>query len=127
MSAVNDRAVADGHIVLNDVRHAGVAVDDRAVLDIGPLADRDRGNVAADDGVEPEAGVRSEYQLAGKGRVVSDIHAGGGLGEQSHRIDCKAELALFRDHVTCKPNSLNLLEMGTRLQQTSADLANRIA
>ena len=53
---VDDGAVTDGDVVLDGVGDAGVAVDDGVVLDVDAIANGDRGDVAADDGAEPEAG-----------------------------------------------------------------------
>ena len=73
-------------VIFDRVGEAGVAVDDRAVLDVDPLADRDGGDVAADDGAEPDAGVGAERDVAGDGGVVGEVRAGGGSGEPRHVI-----------------------------------------
>jgi hypothetical protein len=47
-------------------------VDDRAVLDVGALADADVEDVAADDGAEPDRGVRADVHVADDLRRVLD-------------------------------------------------------
>jgi len=52
--------VPDGHIGAHGERLAGVRVEDRSVLDVRILADVDDLVVAAQDGVEPDAGAGAE-------------------------------------------------------------------
>src|SRR5260221_507850 len=68
--AVDDGAVADDHVVFDDVRDAGVAVNDGLVLDVDAAADGDGGDVAANDGVEPDAGLAAHLHVADDGAVV---------------------------------------------------------
>ena len=63
--------MADGDARADGQRQAGVAVADRAVLDIAVLADEDRRVVGADDGAEPDAGPLAQPDVAdevGRGR-----------------------------------------------------------
>jgi hypothetical protein len=82
---VNDGAVADRDVVFDRVGKAGVAVDDRAVLDVDALADSDGSDVAADDGAKPDAGFSAEADVGGDGGVVGEVRAGGGFGEPVHK------------------------------------------
>ena len=82
--AVDDGAVADRDVIFDRVGEAGVAVDDGAVLDVDALADGDGGDVAADDGAEPDAGVGAEADVGGDGGVVGEVRAGGCFGEPVH-------------------------------------------
>ena len=81
---VDDRAVADHDVVADVVRHAAVAVDDGVVLHVGAASDRDGGDVAADDGVEPNAGVGTGGDVADDRGVVSPVRAVAVAGEQRH-------------------------------------------
>ena len=79
-AAVNGGVVADGDPVADEdgifVAHA---VEDGAVLHVGVGADADGVDVAADDGVHPDAGVLAEGDIADDLRREVDI-AGGGDG-----------------------------------------------
>src|SRR5271154_1755883 len=55
-TAVQQHAVGDGDIAANAHRHAGVAVNDGAVLHIAARADLDVGIVGAQDAIEPDTG-----------------------------------------------------------------------
>ena len=57
-AAVEDRLVADGHPSADGQREAGVAMADRAVLDVAFLADHDWRVVGADHGTEPHLALR---------------------------------------------------------------------
>ena len=57
--AVQHRRVPDHDARLDHVRHAEVAVNDHAVLQVDVLAERDRGHVAADDHPVPEVHARA--------------------------------------------------------------------
>src|SRR2546425_459586 len=75
--AVDDGAVADHYVVFDDVGDAGIAVNDGLVLDIDALADGHGGDVAADDGVEPDAGLAADADVADDGAVVGAVAAVG--------------------------------------------------
>lgn len=70
-AAVDDRAVADDHVVADLQRPAvGVVVagvrnvQDGVVLDIRPVADRDRMHIAADDGARPDRDIITQRRVA---------------------------------------------------------------
>jgi hypothetical protein len=83
-ASVDGCVVADGDPVAEgdgvDVAHA---VEDGAVLDVGVSADADAVDVAADDGIHPDAGVFTEDDIANDlGRQV-DVAGGGDCGKDS--------------------------------------------
>src|SRR6185436_12080202 len=78
--------VADGHAVAEDRRPAILGdVDGRVVLDVRAGADADALHVAADDGVEPEARVGPDDDVADhdgrSGDPGGGIHARAALAE----------------------------------------------
>src|SRR3954453_2760523 len=85
---MNDRAVADRHVVADLVGHATVAVNHGTVLDIDALADPDWRNIAANDSVEPEAGEFADGDVADDGRVVGEEESIRSLRKQCHAADC---------------------------------------
>ena len=56
--------VADGDVGADVQGQAGVHVQHAAVLDVGATADTDGGQVGADDGVVPDAGVVLDPHIA---------------------------------------------------------------
>ena len=56
--AVQDGSVAHDHAFLNYQRGVGVGMSDAAVLEVAPRPERDPGQVAANDGTEPDVDAR---------------------------------------------------------------------
>src|SRR6476661_8052018 len=63
-AAVEDRLVSDGDAGADRQRKSGIAVADRAVLEVAVLADQDRRVVGTDDGAEPDAGASAKLDVA---------------------------------------------------------------
>jgi hypothetical protein len=63
-AAMEDRAMTDRDAFANRQRITRIAVEDRAILDVGAGADAYRGIVVADGGAEPEAGAGSNDDVA---------------------------------------------------------------
>jgi len=75
-AAVDGGVVADGDPISDDHRVLiALAVEDGAVLNVGVRAYADRIDVAAKDGVHPDAGVFAELDVADKLCGVIDIAA----------------------------------------------------
>ena len=77
-AGMDDRPVADRAIRTDDGREIIGKVDDRAVLDVRPLADDDRFDVATQDAPVENARVLGEPDVAHDPRVGGDE---GGFGE----------------------------------------------
>lgn len=89
--AVDDGAVADGDVGADVEGFAGVAVEDAVFLDIGSLANANRCNIAADNGLEPEGAVVTDGDVGaddGVGGlvVVGDAFDAGVGAEGGHGI-----------------------------------------
>ena len=74
---MHDRAMPDRDAPPDRARHAGIDVDDRAVLHVAVLADHDRIVVAAQHGGGPHAHARAEGDVADDVRGGVDV--GGGV------------------------------------------------
>jgi hypothetical protein len=60
---MNDSYMPDCYLVADDAWSAAVDVKDRAVLDVRSLSDANRGNVTADDGIEPDTRIRADIDV----------------------------------------------------------------
>jgi hypothetical protein len=58
-------------------------MDNRAVLDVAPLPDPDKVDVAAHNHMEPEAGTGADHDIADNLCRILDKRAGGDLGPDS--------------------------------------------
>src|SRR3954447_18953105 len=85
--------MADRHVVADLVGYATVAVNHGTVLDVDALANSDWRDVAANDGVEPEAGEFADGDVADDGRVVSEEKSVRSLRKQCHAADCSGSTA----------------------------------
>src|ERR1700760_474394 len=70
---MNHRAMADRHIIFDDVRFSAIAMNDRAILHIHPRTDGDGRDISPHDGVEPEAGAVSNANFAHDRGITGDI------------------------------------------------------
>lgn len=86
-SAVNDRAVSNAHVVGDVQRRSVSCVKNRCVLDVDPVADTNRRNVAADDGMMHDRRVAADRDVPGHIRCRRDIDlsAKSGFGLVLHR------------------------------------------
>src|SRR5690606_9993560 len=71
-AAMQHDLVADGHAFADRQRKAHVGVQHAAILDVGVLTNVDKLVVAAQHGVEPDAGAGLEADLADQTGVGSD-------------------------------------------------------
>lgn len=76
--------MAYDYFFTDDVGDVGVAVDACAVLDVGSAAYRDGGDVAANYGVEPEAAMFADGEIAGEDGIAGFKIVACGLGEEGH-------------------------------------------
>jgi hypothetical protein len=83
-AAVEDGVVAHGDVVADvDAVLFFHAVEDAVVLNIGVVADADLVDVAAEDGVHPDAGVFAENDVADELGGVVDVAGFGELGSDA--------------------------------------------
>ena len=85
-AGVDDGGVTDGDVASEDARKIIGEMQDGVVLNVGVFADDDAVDVAAEDGVIPNTGMRAEGDITeddgGAGDV--DVRAeGGALAEES--------------------------------------------
>jgi hypothetical protein len=73
--------MTDDHVFTDDVGDPGVTVDDSIVLHVGAPADDHWGNVAANDGIEPEAYVLGDGYIPDDGAVMGSKRTVGMAGE----------------------------------------------
>ncbi len=63
------RAVANGYVVADLERLAGIAMQDAMFLNIDPIADPNRRDIAAHDTLEPERAIDADHHIAAENRV----------------------------------------------------------
>ena len=93
-AAVQNRGVSDRHLVA-DARRVRAAhhVNDGAVLNIRPIADPDRVDVAANDDVHPDAALLADFDVSDDLRALVDIGGRMDLREDGpERTEHAAEL-----------------------------------
>ena len=78
-TGVDDRLVADRHVLADRGRILAVQMNDGAILNVGSCANDDSIDVAAQDGLEPHAAFLTKRDIADDGCVGSDEGAGGDL------------------------------------------------
>src|SRR5471032_1817796 len=84
LAGMQQRHVADGDVAA-DRGHQAARRDmhDRAVLEVGVLADADARTVTAQDDAEPDAGVGSDLDVADQGRIRRDERRARDLGNEA--------------------------------------------
>ncbi len=97
-ATVHNRAMSDGDAVANDERpFVERDVAHGQVLNVGLLADTNVVHIAADDGVEPDAALIADFNIADDGGIRGDEDAGGKFGKNIFvRMyhDSEAQIAL---------------------------------
>ena len=78
------RMVGDADLRFDEQRPFPVGdVQAAAILDVGPGADADPVHVAAEDAVEPDAGIVADVHVAEDQRAVGDEHAAAQLRDHA--------------------------------------------
>jgi hypothetical protein len=77
-----DSGMSDGDVIANCIGHITVAVNDGTILHVDALAKRHGRNVAAHDGVEPEAGQFSDCDIADDRSIVRKKKIPAGFDEE---------------------------------------------
>ena len=84
--AMNDGAMSDRNVVLDFVGKVRVAMQDGPILHIHPLPNENRRHIAPGHRIEPEAGVPSDGDVAGKGAVAGNKISANGSTEMCHGL-----------------------------------------
>lgn len=64
--------VAGGDLLADGLINAGVAMNDDAILDVGAAAKGDAGDIATDDGTEPDAAIFADGDVAADAGVICE-------------------------------------------------------
>src|SRR5208337_2626935 len=105
-AAVQDGIVSHADVVADEDAVLFLhAVEDTVVLNVGIVADADLVDVAAKDGVHPDAGVFAEDDVADELGGVVDVAGVGELGSDAlvgadHSCECGSERSLSCDQKT---------------------------
>ncbi len=78
--SVNDRAVSDRYVVFDGRGKSKIDMDDRIILYITVLSDRDGSHIRAQDGAEPDSAVFADGHITDKGSGVGNKDAVVNLG-----------------------------------------------
>ena len=73
-AGVDNGRMADGHVTAHDARKIVGQMNDGVVLDVAVVADDDAVDVAAQDGVVPDAGAVAQGDIAHHHRAARDIN-----------------------------------------------------